>query len=195
MIAPWLPIPHYNATKYTALCAGSSPKTQHLRWRRRKEPQTFSKSFGGASAWLTPHTPLKVFFSTVYLELVSGHVPSALAINGGKLVPKRFPVPINVRLKQMMKKMLVAVQFVGAHHEIIVASLWRGHFGIWKSCYKAISKLYQCYTESLLPKDLYIITFKEKTSIIFHRSAKRQVSRIFSHQRSSGEGPNVKIFQ
>ena len=129
-------------TKCTAVCACSKPQNATLKMATSKRTSPFSKSFG-ASAWLTPHTPLHDFFSTVYLELVSRHVPSALAINGGKLVPKRFPVTINVRLKQMMKKMLVAVQFVGPHHEIIVASLWRGHFGIWKSCYKAINKLYQ----------------------------------------------------
>lgn len=116
--------------------------TKHLRSQRWKEPRNFSKSFG-ASAWLTPHTPQHVVFSAVYLEIVPRHIPSALTVNGGKLVPKRFPVAINVRLKQMMKKMLVAVQFVGPHHEIIVASLRRGNFGIWKSCYEATDKQYQ----------------------------------------------------
>ena len=56
----------------------------------------------------------------------------------------------------MVKQMLVAVEFVGSHHEIVVSSLWWGNFCIWKSCYKEINK--QTTSES---KESNIYIFKQ----------------------------------
>ena len=69
---------------------------------------------------------------SAYREIFSRNVSSPLSVNRGELSPERLPVEVDVWFEQMMQKMFVTVQFVGAHHEVIVTSLGRRNLSIWE---------------------------------------------------------------